>query len=231
MSLVWFESNNFMNLSTGLWIPKGRNPHSRNTQLSHWHPLNPLELYYLGPSTESFAGLELCRLMILLYPKLMLHGGECCTQERWCLQLGRGAQLRCHDGCHSALFLEPHTSVSPQMTLACSALPPPAPGWMPANEIWGIGPLRGWPSFLQTQISLWHTDTSLILQPVIMWDFFLGLVLCAREPNMLLRSCSSRQLMQLRYPSFWNLSCCLLEGVAALSLSLPFLSVSTCRLL
>lgn len=230
MSLVWFDSDNFMYLSTGLWILKARNPHPR----AHNSVTDTLGIHRnsatWAQATDSFAGLELRRLALLLFPKLVLHGGECSTQERWCLQCERGTQLRCPGGCHSALSLEPHTSVSPHMSLACSTLPPPAPRGTACQWDLGYWPFKRVPQFLADSnlfLAYGHpsdfTASHYVGTSFWFWCFGLGTPAWGWDLAPQGNLCSwdmplDSQLLPL-------------GGRAGLFLSPPFLSVSMCCLL
>ena len=113
---------------TGLW---GNGPQSHRSH-SLTHPWVCPDLYTLVKTADSSAEHELCnveqgrvqRVGLFHSSRLMKpHGGECSTQERWCLWYWRGTHTGVLMPVPSALSPEPQTSDSPCVTLVRSTLP------------------------------------------------------------------------------------------------------------
>ena len=116
---------------------RGIIPHPRATQLSLSLPDSAYTSIPQTQVTDYSTGCELLRAEVtgslegelLLFPRLLPYVGECSTQERWCVQFGKGTQHRDSGGCpFSSLPRATKPSLSSHNVVPLLAvLPPLAP--------------------------------------------------------------------------------------------------------
>ena len=84
-------------------------------------------------------------------PRLMPYAGECSTQERWCVQFGKGTQHRDSGGCpFSSLPRATKPSLSSHNVVPLLAVLPllKSPGWVAVNVIFVCWSFKRVPDFL-----------------------------------------------------------------------------------
>lgn len=73
----------------------------------------------------------------LPFPRLLMLGKACASQEKWLLQyrvVGRWLSSGSHLSFHHFFLPIPPTPESPHATAVCTALPPPKPEWVATNK-------------------------------------------------------------------------------------------------